>query len=176
MAARLRTGRMIRVCFVCLGNICRSPTAEGVLLQLVEERKLSHLIAVESAGTAAYHEGEGPDRRSIQAAKARGIPVGGRARQFVARDFERFDYVLALDEQNLANLERLKPAASPCHLGLLLDFDAESSAGSSVPDPYYGGREGFDLVIDLCQRACHGLLTHILEQQARRRSPQAQHS
>lgn len=129
---------------------------------MVRQRGLAHLIQVESAGTAAYHEGDGPDTRSVSAAKARGIEVSGRARQFRAADFERFDYVLALDERNLADLEHIKPTRTRARLSLLLAFDPLSEPGASVPDPYYGGRAGFEHVLDLCERACEGLIDRIL--------------
>lgn len=155
---------MIRLCFVCLGNICRSPTAEGVMLSLVQARGLQAQIQVESAGTAAYHLGERPDRRALQHAKQRGIELPSRAQQFGRGDFERFDYVLAMDTSNLDNLKRLASGIHLKKLHLLLDFHPESMAGSSVPDPYYGGPEGFEVVLDLCQAACQGLLEHLMEQ------------
>lgn len=158
---------MTRVCFVCLGNICRSPTAEGVMRHLARARGLLQALHIDSAGTAAYHTGEAPDRRSIKRAALRGIAVGGRARQFLREDFARFDYVLALDDRNLAHLADIKPADSRCELRLLLDFDPDSPSGASVPDPYYGGTAGFDHVLDLCERACHGLLDHIERTRAR---------
>jgi protein-tyrosine phosphatase len=131
---------------------------------LAEQRGLLDTLEIDSAGTAAYHAGEPPDRRSIKHARARGIAVGGRARQFVPRDFGRFDYVLALDANNHADLRAMRPDGSRCQLQLLLDYDPESPAGSSVPDPYYGGGAGFDHVLDLCERACNGLLDHIVTQ------------
>jgi protein-tyrosine phosphatase len=164
-ASSRNTQGVVRICFVCLGNICRSPTAEGVMRHLLKQRGLTHLAEVESAGTAAYHEGEPPDRRSIRFAKARGIVVDGQARQFHRADFARFDYVLALDERNLLDLEHLRPPGTRGHLSLLLAFDPESPAGAGVPDPYYGGNVGFEHVLDLCQRACHGLIEHLLERQ-----------
>jgi protein-tyrosine phosphatase len=154
---------MINVCFVCLGNICRSPTAEGVLLSLVQARGLQDRIAVESAGTAAYHLGERPDRRALQHARQRGIELPSRAQQFQSGDFERFDYVLAMDTSNLEHLRRLARKEQAGKLQLLLDFHPDSPPGSSVPDPYYGGAEGFETVLDLCQRACEGLLQSIVE-------------
>ena len=152
----------VRIVFVCLGNICRSPIGEGVMRHLVAQAGLANRIEIDSAGTAGYHEGEPPDSRARAAGKRRGIPVGGCARQFTARDFERFDYVLAMDASNLSELERLrrsqKSGAKPV---LLRSFDPESPAGASVPDPYYGGPEGFDEVLELCLRACEPLLARI---------------
>lgn len=161
-------GAMVRLCFVCLGNICRSPTAEGVMRHLVEQAGLTSLIEIDSAGTAAYHTGNPPDRRSRQAAAARGIEVGGRARQFQAADWDRFDYVLAMDRSNYEDLERIAPPEARSKLFLLRSFDPASPPGASVPDPYYGGAEGFEEVLDLCEAACRGLLDHLLERHALR--------
>ena len=153
---------MIRVCFVCLGNICRSPTAEGVMRHLVERAGLTSEVEVDSAGTAAYHAGEPPDARSRAAAKARGMTVGGKARQFKTKDWDRFDYVVALDRSNFADLSAAAPtkqARSKLHL--LRSFDPASPEGAAVPDPYYGGADGFEEVLDLCESACTGLLERI---------------
>ncbi len=153
---------MIRVCFVCLGNICRSPTAEGVLRHLVEAAGLGDRIAVESAGTCAYHVGDPPDPRARAAARARGIVVDGRARQFERADFARLDHVIAMDTDNLRDLVAMAPdAAAEAKLSLLLDFDPDSPPGASVPDPYYGGPDGFDQVLDLCLAGCRGLLAQL---------------
>jgi protein-tyrosine phosphatase len=153
---------MVKVCFVCLGNICRSPTAEGVMLHLVEQSGLTGAIDVDSAGTAGYHAGESADRRSVETARRRGIELPSRARQFQAKDFERFDYVLAMDSSNLSGLLRLSKGRYDHKLWLLRDFDAESPKGSGVPDPYYGGQGGFENVLDLCVAACRGLLDEII--------------
>lgn len=153
---------MVRVCFVCLGNICRSPTAEGVMRHLVREAGLEGKIEVDSAGTAGYHSGEPPDSRARAAGKRRGVVISGRARRFEASDFERFDYVLAMDRTNLQDLRRLAAGArTKAHVELLRSFDPESPEGASVPDPYYGGDEGFDEVFDICWAACRGLLEMI---------------
>src|SRR5262245_35272390 len=122
---------MIRVCFVCLGNICRSPTAEGVMLHLLSQRGLAHAVEVDSAGTAAYHVGSRPDERSRRAAAKRGIELPGRARHFRAEDFERFDYVLALDASNFSDLQRLARGKYAERLFLLRDFDAAGPRGAS---------------------------------------------
>jgi protein-tyrosine phosphatase len=152
---------MISVCFVCLGNICRSPTAEAVMRDLVERAGLSEHVAIESAGTGDWHIGDAPDPRSVAAAKRRGIRVGGRARQFKPADFARFDHVLALDSSNYVDLLRLAPSEDARKkLRLLRSFDAASPSDSSVPDPYYT-TDGFDEVIDLCIAACEGLLAHL---------------
>jgi protein-tyrosine phosphatase len=152
---------MVSVCFVCLGNICRSPTAEGVFRSLVAEAGLDAVIAIDSAGTAGYHAGEPPDARARSAAARRGITVDGRARQFLATDFDEFDYVLAMDRSNLAELEELRSERARARLSLLRAFDATAPEHAAVPDPYYGGADGFDEVLDQCLRACKGLLEHI---------------
>jgi protein-tyrosine phosphatase len=153
---------MIRVCFVCLGNICRSPTAEAVFRHMVDNAHLSDQIAVDSAGTAGYHVGEPADSRARAAGQRRGYKLVGRARQFSHKDIEGFDYVLAMDQDNLRALRKLAPCdAAKEKIKLLRSFDATAEAGAEVPDPYYGGALGFDEVIDICERACHGLLQHI---------------
>ncbi len=150
----------LRVCFVCLGNICRSPTAEGVFRQLVADAGLSDRIEAHSAGTAAYHQGEPPDARSAAAAAERGVELGGRARQFVASDFDRFDYVVAMDTSNRDALAGLGNVSDDA-VHLLRDFDPDSPDGADVPDPYYGGRSGFADVFDICRAGCVGLLAAI---------------
>ena len=156
--------RMISVCFVCLGNICRSPTAEGVLLHMIAERGLQDSIRVDSAGTASYHTGEPADPRSSQAAKRRGIHLPSRARQFLAEDYEEFDYVLACDTSNFEDLRRLAGSQYEDKLYLFLDFDSNNPKGTSVPDPYYGGKNGFETVLDLCESACEKFLDHVVEE------------
>ena len=153
---------MIRVCFVCLGNICRSPTAEGVFRRFVSDAGLEKHIAIDSAGTGSYHIGEAPDARARAAARRRGYELSGRARQFQRGDFDSFDQVLAMDEDNLRALKKLAlTEAERSKLHLLREFDATAPAGAEVPDPYYGGPSGFDEVIDICERACRGLLDAI---------------
>jgi protein-tyrosine phosphatase len=155
---------MIRLCFVCLGNICRSPTAEGIMLHLVREAGRAHEFEIDSAGTSEYHVGEEPDPRSMAAARARGVHLPSRARQFLAEDFARFDYVLAMDVQNQRNLLGLAPdAGARAKIHLLRSFDAHSPAGAGVPDPYYGAGDGFERVFDICSAACRGLLAHLDE-------------
>ncbi len=154
----------ILVCFVCLGNICRSPTAEGVMRHLVREAGLEARIGIESAGTAAHHVGEPPDPRAREAAGRRAIELSGRARRFRTEDFDRFDYVLAMDRENLSDLRALRPDGSrEAPLSLLRSFDPAASPEAEVPDPYYGGEQGFDEVLDLCEAACRGLLARIVE-------------
>lgn len=159
---------MVRICFVCLGNICRSPTAHGVTLHYVHERGLADVVEVDSAGTAAYHVGQRPDRRSIAAAARRGIELPGVARQFVAGDFEAFDYVLAMDEANLTDLKALLGQRQHAGLRLFRSFDPTAPANSSVPDPYFGGEKGFDEVLDQCERAAAGLIQHLESTRAER--------
>ena len=131
---------------------------------LVEAAGLYAHIQIDSAGTAAYHTGEPPDRRSRQAAAARGIAVGGRARQFRPEDWERFDYVLAMDGSNYEDLATQAPPEARHKLRLLRAFDPASPRGAAVPDPYYGGEDGFGEVLDLCEAACCGLLDHLKRQ------------
>jgi protein-tyrosine phosphatase len=152
----------VSLCFVCLGNICRSPTAEGVMLHLVREAGLEPHLRLDSAGTAAHHAGELPDARARAAAARRGIELGGRARQFRRADWSRFDYVLAMDESNYADLRASAPTADVLKkLHLLRSFDPASPVGAAVPDPYYGGDAGFDQVIELCFAACRPLLDRV---------------
>ncbi len=152
---------MVDVLFVCMGNICRSPTGEGVFRALVERADLGHHITIDSAGTHAYHVGEPPDPRAQAAALARGIDLSGqRARQATADDFRRFDYVLAMDEDNRRLLARLCPSGEEHRLGLLMDF-APDAGPRDVPDPYYGGDGGFERVLDMIEAASVGLLAHI---------------
>lgn len=153
------------ICFVCLGNICRSPTAEGVMRHLLEAEKLTDSFLIDSAGTSAYHVGEAPDARSTAAAKRRGIRLSGASRQFVRADFARFDWVIAMDRENQRELLDLAPnAAARQKVHLFRNFDASAAANADTPDPYYGGEHGFDVVIDICERACRGLLAHVRAQ------------
>jgi protein-tyrosine phosphatase len=152
----------VAVSFVCMGNICRSPTAEAVMRHLVTEAGLEHAIAIDSAGTGAWHVGQERDRRSRAVAQRRGMPITGVARQFVRGDFERFDLVLALDEENARDLRRLAPSdEARAKIHLLREFDPEAGPDAEVPDPYYGGPDGFEHVFDICLGACRGLLAHL---------------
>jgi len=149
------------ILFVCLGNICRSPLAEGVFKHLVTEKGLSDHFVVESAGTGSWHVGERPDERSQAVAGKHGIRLDSRARQVTAEDLERFDHVIVMDRDNLRTLERMRDAQGgdrPIHL--LREFDAEGD-GDEVPDPYYGGPQGFDHVYEMVRRSCEGLLAHV---------------
>ncbi len=153
----------VKVVFVCMGNICRSPTAEGVFRHLVESRHLEDQILIDSAGTHAYHVGEKPDPRSRAAALERGIDLSSqRARKVLQDDFERFDYVLAMDRSNYADLHALASPGQRKKLHLFLDF-ASSWDETEVPDPYYGGSHGFERVLDMVGDASEGLLKDILQ-------------
>jgi protein-tyrosine phosphatase len=156
--------RVVRLLFVCLGNICRSPTAEGVMRALVEEEGLQDSIELDSAGTGAWHVGSPADARASATARARGVTLEGAARQVLVDDLEAFDLVLAMDSENLRALRSL--AADEEQRGrihLLREFDPASagSADLDVPDPYYGGEDGFEQVYDLVHAACAGLLEGI---------------
>jgi protein-tyrosine phosphatase len=152
----------VRVCFVCLGNICRSPTAEGVFRYLVAEAGLASAFEIDSAGTAGYHSGEPPDPRARAAGKRAGIPVGGKARQFVATDFARFDHVIAMDAANAKDVRRIAPSAeASAKIRLLRSFDPAAPESAPIPDPYYGEDQGFDEVLELCRTACQHLLEEI---------------
>ena len=159
-------GRSTRILFVCLGNICRSPTAEGVMRALVREAGLEESIELDSAGTGAWHVGSPPDERATETARARGIALEGAARQVRRADFDDFDLLIAMDRKNLADLRRLAPdERARARIRLLREFDP-ASAGLGVdeldvPDPYYGGPRGFEDVLDLVHAACEGLLAQI---------------
>lgn len=147
----------MRVLFVCLGNICRSPTAEGMLRHKLEEAGLAERVTIDSCGTGDWHVGKAPDRRAVAAAASRGVDLSAiRARQLDRADFERFDYVLAMDHGNLADLSALRPKACDAHVGLFLDFAGRE--GEAVPDPYYGAEDGFGEVLDLVEAAADGLV------------------
>ena len=154
----------VRVLFVCMGNICRSPTAEAVMRERVREAGLEDEIVVDSAGTGDWHIGASPDPRSVSAGARRGLDVAGSARQVGARDFDDFDLVLACDNAVARDLRRLAPTdAGRAKVRLLREFDPASAAnhGLDVPDPYFGEGDGFDRVIDLVEAACAGLLADL---------------
>ena len=152
---------MVAVLFVCMGNICRSPTAHGVFEHMVAEAGLSEQIVVDSAGSGAWHIGEPPDQRAVAAAGSRGYRLEGlRARQVHPDDFNRFDYVLAMDRSNERHLLDLAPSACRQRVSLFLEF-SQRSGDREVPDPYYGGEAGFDHVLDLVEDGARGLLNHI---------------
>jgi protein-tyrosine phosphatase len=149
----------VRLLFVCMGNICRSPTAEAVMRGLIAQDGLEDQIVIDSAGTGSWHVGHPPDRRSTAAAKARGIVMEGAARQVTVADFEDYDLLLAADADNVAALRALAPDdAAAAKIHLLREYDPEADGDLAVPDPYYGGPDGFEHVIDLIDAACRGLL------------------
>lgn len=148
--------------FVCLGNICRSPLAEGVMRHLVRERGLEGRFRVDSAGTGAYHVGEPPDARARRVAQENGVHLEGRARQVETDDFRRFHRVLAMDQANLRTLQSLHAdAGEGAEPELLRAYDPECDVGGEVPDPYYGGPDGFDRVFRMVYRSCDALLDHL---------------
>lgn len=152
---------MVKVLFVCMGNICRSPTAQGVLAELLRREGLADRVHVDSAGTHAYHTGSAPDARAQAAARRRGIDLGPQtARQVQREDFEHFDYILAMDRENLALLMEMCPERFGHKVGLLLDY-APHLGIEEVPDPYYGGSAGFDRVLDMVLEAAEGLVREI---------------
>lgn len=152
---------MIKVLFVCMGNICRSPMAEGVFRKLVEDAGYAEHIEIDSAGTHAYHVGEAPDTRAQTAAGRRGVDISGlRGRQVDADDLRRFDYVLAMDHDNYERLQALCPEGHEHKVRLFLEYAARFHE-RAVPDPYYGGASGFDRVLDLIEDAAQGLLAEI---------------
>jgi protein-tyrosine phosphatase len=152
--------------FVCLGNICRSPTAEGVMRSVLAEAGIEG-VTVDSAGTAGWHVGDVPDRRSVAEARSRGLDLTGlRGRQVSTADFERFDLLLAMDAENEADLRRLAPdEQARSKVALLRSFDPAATAAGDldVPDPYYGGPDGFARVFDAIEAACRGLLDHVAD-------------
>jgi protein-tyrosine phosphatase len=158
---------MIKVLFVCMGNICRSPTAEGVFRHKVSEAGLEDQIHVDSAGTIAHHVGHPPDPRAQKAAEKRGFDLGSqRARRVSGKDFEEFDLVIAMDSDNHYELQMICPPGYEDRLHMFLNF-AQNTRETEVPDPYYGGSGGFETVLDMIEDAAEGLLQHLQEQHKR---------
>jgi protein-tyrosine phosphatase len=150
----------MRILFVCMGNICRSPTAEGVMRRLLEDQGLD--IEVDSAGTGGWHAGEPPDERATLAARRRGVTLEGAARQVRPDDFRRFDLVIALDRSNLRELLARAPDEDAAErVRLLREFDPAARGDLDVPDPYYGGDRGFETVLDMVEAACRGLIDEL---------------
>ncbi len=157
----MKNNIQVSVLFICMGNICRSPTAEGVFRHLVQQEGHDNWITTDSAGTHAYHIGEQPDRRAQKTARSRGIDLSDlRGRKAIKSDFEVFDYVLAMDDDNYQILESMCPSGFEDKLSLFLDFSKDYSE-TQVPDPYYGGDQGFEHVFDLVESASLGLLEDI---------------
>ncbi|VAW75684.1 Low molecular weight protein tyrosine phosphatase [hydrothermal vent metagenome] len=153
--------KKVNILFVCLGNICRSPTAEGVFRHWVEQEGEADWITIDSAGTHAYHVGASPDSRAQHAAQKRGVDLSAlRGRQATIVDFEEFDYVLAMDEENFNNLAHIAPDDQQHKIKMFLKY-AENFDETDVPDPYYGGSQGFEHVLDLIEDASQGLLEHL---------------
>lgn len=157
------------VLFVCLGNICRSPLAEGIFAALAEERGLDGDFHADSAGTAAYHSGEPPDSRSTAVAAVHGVHLTGYARQVTRRDFERFDVIVAMDRDNRRSLERLRRRSGRgggrgdlAEIVMMRDYDPRAR-DADVPDPYYGGQDGFERVYRILARSCRGLLDELAD-------------
>jgi protein-tyrosine phosphatase len=154
----------VHILFVCLGNICRSPTAEGVMRKLVDDAGMQESVELDSAGTGGWHVGEAPDARATAAALRRGIALESFARQVQADDFERFDLILAMDRSNQRALRQLaSDEDARGKVRLLREFDLASVGGGEldIPDPYYEGAHGFEIVLDQVQAACVGLLEHV---------------
>jgi protein-tyrosine phosphatase len=152
----------MRILFVCMGNICRSPTAEGVMRRLLDDAGLGDRVEVESAGTGGWHAGEPPDERATLAARRRGVTLEGAARQVRADDFRRFDLLIALDRSNLRELLMRAPDEEAADkVRLLREFDPAADGGLDVPDPYYGGDRGFETVLDMVEAACRGLIDEL---------------
>jgi len=157
------SSKRVKVLFVCMGNICRSPTVEAIFKKTVKQAGLEDAIFSDSVGTHDYHIGEPPDERAQQAARKRGYDMSKlRARQVETRDFEQFDYILAMDRDNLVLLERKCPSQHRNKLALFCDFD-EGHAGQEVPDPYFGGAKGFERVLDMAEQVAASLLAHLRE-------------
>jgi len=156
------TSKKTKVLFVCMGNICRSPTADAVFRHFVQDANVQHMIEVDSAGTHAYHIGHPPDHRSQQAALQRGYKMDDlRARAVNINDFEAFDYILAMDKENLALLRQRSPKQHIEKIQLFMCYGKNAGTETEVPDPYYGGHQGFELVLDMVEEASLGLLAHL---------------
>lgn len=151
----------IRVCFVCSGNICRSPTAEGVFRKLVVDAGLEHAFHIESFGIGSWHVGERPDPRTIRAAEARGYRLESRAKHWKARDFDRFDYVVGMDRTHVLDLVRMAGDTHKTKISLARDHVLDGPRNADVPDPYYDELEVFDEVVDICRDACTALLADL---------------
>lgn len=154
--------QQVNVLFVCLGNICRSPAAEGILKKMVADNRLEERIFVDSAGTSCWHEGELPDDRMRMHGQRRNYDFCSRSRKFVSTDFERFDYIIVMDDDNYRNVKKLaKTEEDVAKIHRMIDFSSKFSHHHKVPDPYYGGASGFELVMDLLEDACGNLLDKI---------------
>lgn len=156
------SGMEVRILFVCLGNICRSPTAEGVMRHLLVSESLHERVFLDSAGTGSWHVGSVPDRRARAEGARRGVEISGTSRQVQAEDFDEFDLLVAMDADNAAHLRAIAPSQEAAsRVNLLRAFDPETPHGPDVPDPYYGGEDGFADVFDLVEAACQGLIDEL---------------
>jgi len=153
---------MIKVLFVCLGNICRSPLAEGIFSKLITENKLTHFIQCDSAGVASYHVGELADKRTRANAQSHGIDLTHRARAFVRADFLNFDYIIAMDKSNLEHIIKMRPEKTNAKILLMREFD-NNQIGSDVPDPYYGNENDFENVFQILTISCNEFLNFTKE-------------
>jgi protein-tyrosine phosphatase len=155
----------IGVLFVCLGNICRSPLAEGVFRAVARDAGVEHRFHIDSAGTTSYHTGSPPDPRTLAVGRRRGVELDHQARQIQPSDFDRFQHIIVMDSSNLARVRRVAERAGADHeVVLLRSFDPEADGETEVPDPYFGGVDGFEEVHEMVERACAALLDHLLEQ------------
>ena len=155
----------LKICFVCLGNICRSPTAEGIFQHLVQQRGLEAYFEVDSAGTSAYHIGEPANSKSRQVANKYGVELHSRARRFKPSDIEYYDLILAMDRENLTNVQRLDSNGQQAgKITMMRAFDPNSGDDEEVPDPYFGGMKGFETVFEVLHRSCEHLLDQLEEQ------------
>lgn len=154
---------MIKVLFVCLGNICRSPLAEGIFRQKTIDQGVNHLFYVDSAGTASYHVGALPDKRSMEVAAKNGFELTHKARAFSETDFNSFHYIVAMDKNNLNNIKRLMPDETESKVLLMRHFDMMVKDGE-VPDPYYGDMKDFEHVYDILDRSCEVMLGHLMDE------------
>lgn len=158
------TIKVTKIMFVCMGNICRSPTAHAVMQHIVDRKGLSEQFLIESSGTHAYHVGEPADKRSQSTARSNGIDMSAlRAQKIAITDYDRFDWILAMDQDNLDLIEYYAPENHSADCRLLMDFATKNTDQKIVPDPYYGGDKGFEGVFNMVDDACHGLLDHILQ-------------
>jgi len=155
----MKSKNKTRILFVCLGNICRSPAAEGIMQKLVNERNLQDVIEIDSAGTSGWNDGDLPDPRTRAHGKKRGYDFCTISRKFIPADFDNFDYIVVMDSSNYANVKELATTQEEVDkIHLMTDFCVNITSHDHIPDPYYGGASGFELVMDLLEDACEGLL------------------
>lgn len=163
--------KKIKILFVCMGNICRSPTADAVFKHFVKEAGVDHMIDVDSAGTHAYHIGDPPDHRAQNTALQRGYKMHDLcARAVQSSDFEEFDYILAMDRENLMLLQQRSPQQHASKIQLFMQYGKNTDQDVEVPDPYFGGHQGFELVLDMVEEASQGLLAHLCNNKTKDRS------